>query len=44
MTGQLSSDGTESEGTAADTSNRSKSFDELFFGADLFLEVVNTVG
>lgn len=44
MTGQLSSDGTESEGTAADTSNRSKSFEELFFGADLFLEVVNDSG
>ena len=44
MTGQLSSDGTETEGTAADTSNRSKSFEELFFGADLFLEVVNDSG
>jgi hypothetical protein len=44
MAGQLSSDGTETEGTAADTSNRSKSFEETFFGADLFLEVVNDSG
>ena len=40
MGGQLSSSGTETEGTAADTSDRSKSFDELFFGADLFLEAI----
>ena len=40
MGGQASSDGTETEGTAADTSNRSTSFDELFFGADLFMEFV----
>lgn len=44
MAGQISSDGTETEGTAADTSNRSKSFEEAFFGADLFLEVVNDSG
>jgi len=29
MAGQLNADGTETEGTAADTSDRSKSFDEL---------------
>ena len=44
MLGQLSSDGTETEGTAADTSERSKSFEEVFYGADLFLEVVNDSG
>lgn len=44
MTGQISSDGTETEGTAADTSDRSKSFDELFFGADLFLEYISGGG
>ena len=44
MTGQVSSSGTETEGTAADTSDRSKSFDELFFGADLFMEVVSYSG
>ena len=44
MLGHLSSDGTETEGTAADTSDRSKSFEEAFYGADLFLEVVNDNG
>ena len=29
MTGNLSTDGTETEGTAADTSTRSKSFEEF---------------
>ena len=38
MTGQVSSSGTETEGTAADTSTRSKSFDEFFLGADIFAE------
>lgn len=38
MAGQVSSDGTETEGTAADTSTRSKSFDEFFVGADIFAE------
>lgn len=38
MGGQLSSSGTESEGTAADTSTRSKSFDEIFFGGDIYLD------
>lgn len=44
MTGQVSTDGTESEGTAADTSNRSKSLDELFIGGDLFMEFVADSG
>ena len=44
MAGQLNADGTETEGTAADTSDRSKSFDELFYGADLFAEVVGDNG
>ena len=44
MAGQLNADGTETEGTAADTSTRSKSFDELFYGADLFVEVVGDNG
>ena len=38
MGGQLSSSGTETEGTATDTSDRTKSFDELFYGADIFVE------
>lgn len=38
MAGQVSSSGTETEGTAADTSTRSKSFDEFFVGADIFVE------
>ena len=40
LAGQLSADGTETEGTAADTSTRTKSFEEAFYGADLFIEVV----
>ena len=44
MAGQLSASGTETEGTAADTSTRSKSFDEMFYGADLFIEVVGDNG
>ena len=36
--GQVSSSGTETEGTAADTSKRSKSFDEVFATADIFVE------
>ncbi len=44
MAGQLNADGTETEGTAADTSNRSKSFDGLFYGADLFVEIVGDNG
>ena len=38
MAGQVSSSGTETEGTAADTSTRDKSFDEFFVGADIFAE------
>ena len=38
MAGNLSSSGTETEGTAADTSTRSKSFEEFFVGADIFVE------
>ena len=38
MAGQVSSSGTETEGTAADTSTRSKSFEEFFVGADIFVE------
>tara|TARA_A100001015_G_C14833474_1_gene649513 strand:- start:106 stop:744 length:639 start_codon:yes stop_codon:yes gene_type:complete len=38
MAGQVSSDGTETEGSAADTSDRSKSFEESFVGVDIFIE------
>tara|TARA_Y100000816_G_scaffold289233_1_gene275287 strand:- start:724 stop:1356 length:633 start_codon:yes stop_codon:yes gene_type:complete len=38
IVGQVDSDGTETEGTAADTSTRSKSFEEQFAGVDLFAE------
>ncbi len=38
LIGQVDSDGTETEGTAADTSTRSASFEEQFAGADLFAE------
>ena len=38
MTGQVSASGTETEGTAADTSDRSKSVKEFFLGADIFAE------
>ena len=38
LTGQVSASGTETEGTAADTSDRSKSVKEFFLGADLFAE------
>ena len=40
----LEADGTETEGTAADTSTRTKSFEEAFYGADLFVEVVGDNG
>ena len=42
--GLVSTDGTETEGTAADTSDRSKSIDEFFAGADLFIEAVGDNG
>lgn len=38
LAGQVSASGTETEGTAADTSARSKDFDEFFLGADIFAE------
>ena len=44
QTGNLSTSGTEKEGTAADTSNRSKSFDEFFVGADIFIEHISDNG
>ena len=44
MTGMLSSDGTETEGSAADTSKRSASFDEVFLGADVFMEYISDGG
>ena len=44
IAGIVSSDGTETEGTAADTSTRSKSFDEAFAGADIFAEFVSDGG
>ena len=40
MAGQVSTDGSETEGTAADTSTRSKSIEEIFVGADLYVESV----
>ena len=40
IVGQVESDGTETEGTAADTSDRTKSFEEAFVGADIFAEYV----
>lgn len=44
MTGNLSTDGTEKEGTATDTSTRSKSFEEFFYGGDLFIENISDSG
>lgn len=44
MAGQVSADGTEKEGTAADTSTRTKSFEELFYGADIFIEKTDENG
>ena len=44
MTGQLSADGTEKDLVTTDTSTRSKSFDEFFVGADIFLEHVSDNG
>ncbi len=38
LAGQVDSDGTETEGTASDSSNRSASFEEIFYGVDLFAE------
>ena len=44
MGGNLSSSGTETEGSAADTSTRSKSFDEIFFGGDIFIDYTSGNG
>lgn len=44
IAGQTSISGTETEGTAADTSDRSKSFDEFFVGADIFAEYISAGG
>ena len=44
MYGQVSTSGTETEGTAADTSNRAKSLEETFAGADIFAETVSDSG
>lgn len=44
IAGQTSVSGTETEGTAADTSDRSASFDELFLGGDIFVEMVQDSG
>ncbi len=38
--GQLDTSGTETEGTASDTSTRSKSFEEQFIGGDIFVEYI----
>lgn len=38
MAGKLSASGTETEGTESDSSDREKSFDEVFAGADVFVE------
>jgi hypothetical protein len=40
MGGLISTDGTETEGTAADTSSRDKKLSEMFYGADVFVEYV----
>ena len=42
--GYVNTDGTETEGTAADTSDRSKSIEEFFVGADIFIEAVSDNG
>ena len=44
IAGQTSVDGTETEGTAADTSDRSASFDEVFVGGDIFVEMIQDSG
>ena len=42
--GQTEISGTESEGTAADTSTRSKTIKEQFVGGDIFIESINDSG
>ena len=44
LAGQLSTTGSEKEGTATDTSTRSTSFDEVFVGADIFAEYISDGG
>ena len=44
IAGQTSVDGTETECTAADTSDRSASFDEVFVGGDIFVEMIQDSG
>ena len=44
MAGQFETSGTETEGTAADTSDRSKTVEEFFVGADIFVELVSDNG
>ena len=42
--GQVETSGTETEGTATDTSDRSKTIKEVFYAADLFLEYIDDNG
>ena len=44
LAGQVETSGTETEGTAADTSDRSKTIKESFVGADLFIEYISDGG
>ena len=44
MAGQFETSGTETEGTAADTSDRSITVEEFFVGADIFVELVSDNG
>tara|TARA_B100001063_G_scaffold233757_1_gene250369 strand:+ start:909 stop:1544 length:636 start_codon:yes stop_codon:yes gene_type:complete len=44
IAGQTSVSGSETEGSAADTSSRSASFDEAFVGGDIFIEMVQDSG
>ena len=44
LAGQTTVDGTETEGSAADTSNRSKSIEEFFVGGDIFAEYISGDG
>ena len=44
ITGETNIDGTEAEGTAADTSTRTASFEEAFLGGDIFIESVDENG
>ena len=44
LAGQVETSGTETEGTAADTSDRSKTIKESLVGADLFIEYISDGG